>query len=86
MEQIVAYFSQHPALFAVAVVLSVAVLAFVLMFILKKVVQVVLVAAAFVVLYAAYLSFSGAGVSPLFGQLWQHFTTALHFISALFGH
>ncbi|TCD48868.1 hypothetical protein [Chlorobium sp. N1] len=85
MEQIVAYFGMHPVLFAVSVALALVVAVFVLFFVLKKVVQVALVAAAIVVLYAAYLYFTGAGVSPLFAQLQEWLAALLQLFSSFRG-
>ncbi|WP_191326204.1 hypothetical protein [Chlorobium phaeovibrioides] len=44
-----------------------------------------LLAAAVVVLYAAWLLFSGSDVSPLFHKAEGWLTTALQFVSSLFG-
>lgn len=86
MEEIVAYLGAHPVLFAVSVALALVVVGFVLFFVMKKVVQLALVALALVVLYAAYLYFSGAGVSPLFARVQEWFSSLLLFFSAFLGH
>jgi len=44
-----------------------------------------LLAAAVVVLYAAWLLFSGSGVSPLFYSAEEWVIGALQFVSSLFG-
>ncbi|NQU45994.1 MAG: hypothetical protein HQ516_02980 [Chlorobium sp.] len=81
MEQIVDYFSLHPAVLGVSVIVA----AVVMFFFLRKVAGLLLLAAAVVVLYAAWLLFSGSGVSPMFHAAEEWVIEALQFVSSLFG-
>ncbi|HCD35971.1 hypothetical protein EKD00_04675 [Chlorobium phaeovibrioides] len=81
MEQIVNYFALHPAVLGVSVIVA----AVVMFFFLRKLAGLLLLAAAVVVLYAAWLLFSGSDVSPIFHKAEGWLTTALQFVSSLFG-
>ena len=80
MEKTVDYLSQHPLFFIIAVIISV----MILFSSLKKIVEMALLIAALVVLYAAYLSMTGGHVSELFRTLEQSFTSWLHTLGEIF--
>ncbi len=80
MEKAVDYLAHHPVLFFIAVIV-----AFMILFsFLKKVVQVFLVIAAFLVLYAAYLSVTGGHIPEAFHHIEQLVNNSFHFLSDLF--
>ncbi len=80
MEKAFDYLAHHPVLFVIAVIF-----AFMILFsFLKKVVQVFLVIAAFLVLYAAYLSVSGGHIPEALHHIEQSVNNSFHFLSDLF--
>ncbi|MEI6650997.1 MAG: hypothetical protein WCL42_00295 [Chlorobiaceae bacterium] len=80
MEKAVDYLAHHPVLFFIAVIVAF----MILLSFLKKVVQVFLVIAAFLVLYAAYLSVTGGHIPEAFHHIEQLVNNSFHFLSDLF--
>ena len=79
MEKIIGYLSLHPVIFFFAIVFSlVIVFAF-----LKRVVHVMLVVAAFLVLYAAYIMLAGGHIPEVFHTLEQWFVNLFRFLTNL---
>ncbi|MEI7748334.1 MAG: hypothetical protein WCI81_04590 [Chlorobiaceae bacterium] len=80
MEKAVDYLAHHPVLFVIAVIV-----AFMILFsVLKKVVQVLLVIASLLVLYAAYLSVSGGQIPEAFHHIEHSVNNSFHFLYELF--
>ncbi|MEI7933705.1 MAG: hypothetical protein WCH30_01440 [Chlorobiaceae bacterium] len=80
MEKAFDYLAHHPVLFFIAVIV-----AFMILFsFLKKVVQVFFIIAAFLVLYAAYLTLSGGHIPEAFHHIEQSVTNSFHFLFDLF--
>ena len=77
MEKIIGYLSHHPVLFFFAIVLS---LMIVFAF-LKKVVHIMLVVAAFLVLYAAYLMLAGGHIPEAFHTAEQWLVNLFRFVT-----
>jgi uncharacterized membrane protein YccC len=74
MEKTVEYLSNHPVFFVIAVIIAV----MILFSWLKKIVELLLMVAALVVLYAAYLYLSGGHVPELFRSIEQFFSHWFH--------
>ncbi|MEI7694849.1 MAG: hypothetical protein WCI64_04275 [Chlorobium sp.] len=80
MEKTVEYLTHHPVFFVIAVLLSV----MILFSSLKKIVEVLLVLAALVVLYAAFLAMTGGHVSEVFRGIEQLFINWFHTLGDMF--
>ena len=74
MEKTVEYLTNHPVFFVIAVIIS----AMILFSSLKKIVELLLMVAALVVLYAAYLYLSGGHVPELFRSIEAFFSHWFH--------
>ncbi len=80
MEKAVNYLASNPVLFFIAVVVSL----IILFSFLKRVMRLFLVVAAFLVLYAAWLHFTGGNMHEPFLHIEQWFTIGLRFFGNLF--
>ena len=67
MEKLVDYFAHHPVVFFIAVVFSF----FVVFAFFRKIVQTLFVIGALMVLYAAYIHFTGSPIPDIFQHIWQ---------------
>lgn len=74
MEKLVEYFAQHPVVFFLAVVFSF----FVVFAFFRKVVQTLLIIGALLVLYAAYIHFTGHPIPEFFNAAWQWMVNLYH--------
>ncbi|NTV97710.1 MAG: hypothetical protein HGA70_00905 [Chlorobiaceae bacterium] len=79
MEKAINYLIAHPVLFFIAIILAV----MVLFSSLKKMFRLLLVAAAVLVLYAAYVYFTGGDVHASFSRFEQWLNEALRYIGSL---
>lgn len=77
MEKAINYLAHHPVLFIIAIIVAL----LILFSFLKKLVQVFLVVAAFLVLYAAYLYVSGGHVPEAFHHIEHAVNNSFHFLS-----
>jgi hypothetical protein len=80
MEKSVAYLVAHPVLFVIAVILAI----IIIFSFLKRVMRLFLVVAAILVLYAAWLYFTGGNMHEPFQHIEQWFQGAIHFCGELF--
>ena len=79
MEKAVNYLATHPVLFCIAIILSL----MILFSFIQRVVRLFLVVAAVLVLYAAWLHFTGGNMHEPFLHIEQWFNTLLHFFGNL---
>ncbi len=82
MEKAVAYLVGHPVLFVIAAIIAIVIL----FSFLRRVMQLFLVTAAILVLYAAYLQLTGGATHEVFQHIGLWFKNILHVITTLFGH
>jgi hypothetical protein len=80
MEKTLEYLTHHPVFFVIAVIISV----MILFSSLKKIVELLLMVAALVVLYAAWLQVTGGHVPELFKSLEQTIGNWFHLLGDLF--
>ncbi len=80
MEKAMNYLVGHPVLFFIAIIVSL----MILFSFLKRVVRLFLVVAALLVLYAAWLHFTGGNMHEPFLHIEQWLNTVLHFLGNLF--
>jgi len=80
MEKVVHYLAIHPVLFFIAIIVSI----MILFSFLKRVVRLFFVVAAFLVLYAAWLHFTGGNMHEPFLHIEQWLNSLLHFLGNLF--
>jgi len=80
MEKAVNYLATHPVLFFIAIIVSL----MILFSFLKRVMRLFLVFAAFLVLYAAWLHFTGGNMHEPFLYIEQWFSSLIHFLGNLF--
>ncbi|TLU82068.1 MAG: hypothetical protein FDX30_11285 [Chlorobium sp.] len=80
MEQAINYLISHPVLFVIAIIIAV----MVLFSSLKKLIRLVVLIAAILVLYAAYLHFTGGDIHAAFVRIEQSFNAVIHFFAGLF--
>ncbi len=80
MQKAVDYLAGHPVLFFIAVIVSL----LILFSFLKRVMRLLLVVAAVLVLYAAWLHFTGGNMHEPFLHIEQWFNALLHFFVNLF--
>jgi hypothetical protein len=82
MEKAVAYLVGHPVIFTIAVIISI----MILFSFLRRVMRLFFVIAAILVLYAAYLQFTGGHTLEAFQHIGLWFNNTFHFITSLLGH
>ncbi|MEI8033036.1 MAG: hypothetical protein WCH05_06810 [Chlorobiaceae bacterium] len=82
MQKAVDYLISHPAMFVVAVIVSV----LILFSFFRRVVRTLLVVAAILVLYLAWLQLTGGPTHEAFAHIGQWFTTIFHFLGELFSN
>ncbi|NTU98058.1 MAG: hypothetical protein HGA62_09645 [Chlorobiaceae bacterium] len=82
MEKAINYLIAHPVLFVIAVILAV----MVLFSSLKKILRLLLIAAAVVVLYAAYVHFTGGDVHTALSRFEHSLNDALRYLGGLFSY
>jgi hypothetical protein len=80
MENAVNYLVGHPVLFVIAVLIAI----IILLPFFRKIVQVLLVSAAFMLLYAVYLHFTGGKPPELFRYIEHAFSAILLFVADTF--
>ena len=80
MEKAFDYLSLHPVMFIIAVIISI----MILFSFLRRVVHLFLVAAALMVLYAAYLHFTGGNMHEALQHIGSLFTKVFHYIISIF--
>ncbi len=80
MENTVNYLIAHPVLFVIAIIVAL----MVIFSSLKKLLRLAVTAAAVLVLYAAYLHFTGGDVHEAFFSIEQTFNNALRFFGGVF--
>lgn len=80
MEKAVNYLATHPVLFCIAIIVSL----MILFSFIKRVVRLFLVVAAVLVLYAAWLHFTGGNMHEPFLHIEQWINILIHFIGNLF--
>jgi hypothetical protein len=82
MEKAVDYLVAHPVLFVVAVIISI----MILLPFFRRVMRLLLVAVALLVIYAAYLQFTGGATHEAFQHIGLWLNNAVHFVASLFTH
>ncbi|NTV05490.1 MAG: hypothetical protein HGA59_03160 [Chlorobiaceae bacterium] len=82
MEKAIDYLVGHPVLFVLAVIISI----MILLPFFRSVMRLLLVAAALLVIYAAYLQFTGGSTHEAFQHIGLWVNNAVHFITSLFTH
>ncbi|MEI8185906.1 MAG: hypothetical protein WCG19_04330 [Chlorobiaceae bacterium] len=82
MEKAVDYLVGHPVLFVIAVIVAI----MILFSFLRRILRLLLVVAAVLVLYAAYLQLTGGSTHEAFQHIGLWFNNAFHSLSTQFGH
>jgi hypothetical protein len=82
MEKAVDYLVGHPVLFVIAVIIAI----MILFSFLRRIMQLFLVIAAILVLYAAYLQLTGGATHEAFQHIGLWFKNIFHLVTTLFGH
>ncbi|NTW56448.1 MAG: hypothetical protein HGB20_05325 [Chlorobiaceae bacterium] len=80
MENAVNYLIAHPVLFVIAIIVAL----MVIFSSLKKLLKLAMTAVAVLVLYAAYVHFTGGDVHEAFFRIEQAFNNVLHFFGGFF--
>ncbi|ACF42770.1 hypothetical protein [Pelodictyon phaeoclathratiforme] len=80
MEKAVAYLVGHPVLFIIAVIISI----MILFSFLRRVMRLFFVVAAMLILYAAWLHFTGGNIHQSFHHIEQGFQSVIHVVGELF--